>query len=628
MKEQKTDIEKMIMRSHYLQALEKESSYSPPLSEMERQDFINSLSSKDSIIESLKTSLAAVLETLESLNRQMEQQRSQFQTEQLNSQSLIEQLRSQFQLEQSLSQSLIKDLTNEINSLRIALENQTAYNSLHNKMRFGKKTNKSKSKNEDIKSREEESEDYDGSDDNTPCAPTSSSSSATPSVKESPLDRLKVKSENLDKQGKRRGPYTRRDAARVVELQTRMIALPTGCRFLGYKDVEQYDRLSYIECTSFRVGVYVDENEVRHEFYEPADPNDTRRPRQNVVPGTSATPEFIADQIIDRVMLHIPNHRNNIKMEMERFICSENSRNSWVVKSASLLSPLCSYIRDQLIKVKSILNIDETWCRVRIKFKGDGTKLGKYFKKYIWVIVNKIEKLVYFLYDNDENDSRGHRPIQNFLGGFKGTIQSDGYTVYRQITNDKPDIELILCWAHVHAKLKYAELSGDSNVKSILPLVQRLYSIESECIACHLTPDEIKKRRCRSDVTAVLNDLHDNATRLLNDPHSHLSDMMEKALKYMLNNWDGLLRYRNDGRYTIDNMPAERAIRPFTVNRNNTKFFSSEEGVKVAATLFTIVETARQSGVNVRDYLVYAIREVMNGNKDCSTYTPQAYVAL
>jgi predicted nucleic acid-binding Zn-ribbon protein len=84
---------------------------------MERQDFINSLSSKDSIIESLKTSLAAVLETLESLNRQMEQQRSQFQTEQLNSQSLIEQLRSQFQLEQSRSQSLIKDLTNEINSL-------------------------------------------------------------------------------------------------------------------------------------------------------------------------------------------------------------------------------------------------------------------------------------------------------------------------------------------------------------------------------------------------------------------------------------------------------------------------------------------------------------------------------
>ena len=39
-------------------------------------------------------------------------------------------------------------------------------------------------------------------------------------------------------------------------------------------------------------------------------------------------------------------------------------------------------------------------------------------------------------------------------------------------------------------------------------------------------------------------------------------------------------------------------------------------------------EGAKQPGVNVRDYLVYAIREVMNGNKDCSTYTPQAYLAL
>lgn len=59
------------MRAHYLQALEKESSSSTPLSEMERQDFVNSLSSKDSIIESLKSSLSAVLETLESANRQI-----------------------------------------------------------------------------------------------------------------------------------------------------------------------------------------------------------------------------------------------------------------------------------------------------------------------------------------------------------------------------------------------------------------------------------------------------------------------------------------------------------------------------------------------------------------------------
>ena len=49
------------------------------------------------------------------------------------------------------------------------------------------------------------------------------------------------------------------------------------------------------------------------------------------------------------------------------------------------------------------------------------TMLGHYFKKYIWILINKIEQVAYFLYDNDENDSRGYRPISSFPSGFKGT---------------------------------------------------------------------------------------------------------------------------------------------------------------------------------------------------------------
>ena len=51
--------------------------------------------------------------------------------------------------------------------------------------------------------------------------------------------------------------------------------------------------------------------------------------------------------------------------------------------------------------------------------------------------------------------------------------------------------------------------------------------------------------------------------------------MMETALTYMLNVWDDLLKYRHRGDYTVDNMVAERAIRPFTVSRKNSLHFSS-----------------------------------------------------
>ena len=62
----------------------------------------------------------------------------------------------------------------------------------------------------------------------------------------------------------------------------------------------------------------------------------------------------------------------------------------------------------------------------------------------------------------------------------------------------------------------------------------------------------------------------------------HSSDMMRKALVYVTSNWEDLIKYRNDGRFTIDNMLAERAVRPFTVKRKNSLFFSSEDGIESA----------------------------------------------
>lgn len=81
--------------------------------------------------------------------------------------------------------------------------------------------------------------------------------------------------------------------------------------------------------------------------------------------------------------------------------------------------------------------------------------------------------------------------------------------------------------------------------------------------------------------------LHEWAIRILNDQRLHYGDMMERALKYMINGWNELLNYRNDSRYAIDNLAAERAIRPFTINRKNSLFFGREEGVDVAVTYLT-----------------------------------------
>lgn len=92
----------------------------------------------------------------------------------------------------------------------------------------------------------------------------------------------------------------------------------------------------------------------------------------------------------------LPLNRCNDKMVYDGFQVSENTRKNWMYKTLELLKPLSSHLKKELFEVTKMLNIDETWCRVRIKYKGDNTKLGSLSKKYIWVIVNKITKVAYF----------------------------------------------------------------------------------------------------------------------------------------------------------------------------------------------------------------------------------------
>lgn len=139
----------------------------------------------------------------------------------------------------------------------------------------------------------------------------------------------------------------------------------------------------------------------------------------------------------------------------------------------------------------------------------------------------------------------------------------------------------------------------------------------------HRTPDEIKKRRAQKDICDTLKSIKKKALEMLADKHAHYSEMMLNALNYMVNGWDGLDRYRTDGHYTIDNMYAERAIRPFTVSRKNSLHFSSEDGVQVAMIFHTVIETAKIVQVESRSslFIYYAeaqpilFKDVWPGNQ-------------
>jgi hypothetical protein len=69
--------------------------------------------------------------------------------------------------------------------------------------------------------------------------------------------------------------------------------------------------------------------------------------------------------------------------------------------------------------------------------------------------------------------------------------------------------------------------------------------------------------------------------------------------------WPRLVRYVDDGRWPIDNNPAENAIRPFCIGRKNWLFANSVRGATAGANLYSLIETAKGHGIEPMLYLEF-----------------------
>ena len=64
----------------------------------------------------------------------------------------------------------------------------------------------------------------------------------------------------------------------------------------------------------------------------------------------------------------------------------------------------------------------------------------------------------------------------------------------------------------------------------------------------------------------------------------------------MLKHWEGLTLFLEDPRVPLDNNAAERVLRGPVVGRKNFYGNRSKRGAKVAAILYSIIETAKLNG--------------------------------
>lgn len=107
----------------------------------------------------------------------------------------------------------------------------------------------------------------------------------------------------------------------------------------------------------------------------------------------------------------------------------------------------------------------------------------------------------------------------------------------------------------------------------------------------------------RADAPPILADLRSWLFERVGDTHLSIG----KACAYTLGIWDRLTRFVDDARIPLDNNATERAIRGPVVGRKNHNGSKSRRGTQVAATMYSILETAKLHGIDPAKYLDAAV---------------------
>jgi transposase len=102
-----------------------------------------------------------------------------------------------------------------------------------------------------------------------------------------------------------------------------------------------------------------------------------------------------------------------------------------------------------------------------------------------------------------------------------------------------------------------------------------------------------------------------------------------QAIRYGFNQWDGLLRFLDDGRIEIDSNTVERAMRPVALNRKNALFADSDEGAENWAMLASLIETCKLHGVNPQAYFTDVLTRLVNNwpNRRLAELLPWGWTA-
>ena len=320
------------------------------------------------------------------------------------------------------------------------------------------------------------------------------------------------------------------------------------------------------------------------------------------IPKSFATASLLAQIITSKYQYALPLYRQESLFEQYGIELSRKTMASWMMRSAQLLEPVYQQLQ-QIQLQQSVINADETPLKV--------IREDKYLC-YMWVYctgrdspsINQANtdppNIVLYDYQN----SRAGHCAKDYLRGYQGHLQVDGYAGY-----EKTSATLVGCFAHVRRKFIEAQkiqVKGKTGKADwAINHIQKLYRIEKAIKDQTATEKQLARQQQAQQLLDELKVWLDKSVNQV-PPKSAIG----KAVGYSLRQWPKLVRYIDHGNLNIDNNRAERAIKPFVIGRKNWMFANTTNGAKASATLYSLIETAKANGLIPFDYIKHLLDDL------------------
>jgi len=231
------------------------------------------------------------------------------------------------------------------------------------------------------------------------------------------------------------------------------------------------------------------------------------------------TPGLLAFIFVNKYEDHRPFYRQEKRFERIGVVISRQDMSHWQGTVNESLKPLYELMKGQL-RSGPVLRMDETTVQVMDEPGRSDTR-----KSYMRLSLGgpREAPVAWYAY----RETRAAKHLHEFLVGFSGYLQTDGYEGYDTAVKAFPRVIHAGCFAH--ARRKFFEASA------------------------------VTKKPGKAEEGLSL---------------------IGKAVSYTLGQWDKLIRYLDSPYLTPDDNACENAIRPFVLGRKNWPFSGSSPSAK------------------------------------------------